>query len=349
MPSAADSFLVQNRVWLIDCLVTGKDVVEKALGVRAIDDDGAVVISARCAYNVRSEKAVISMETSDVQRSAIRGYLESCGMRSVKIVEASLVDSLKSVMAWCVVDGFVLLSFEDKPAKRSFDGGEEGCTQSKILRTAASLLQDGSTELQEVSGTAIDGMAGGVNAAIDMNDTVAQNQVQLISVMQSLPGILTEAIARPLQTQVVDLCTVTARSTQACMDQLDNLKEQVRELKAEKDILRNQLSVQLQESVEVNERQRFQISQLHKQRDQLIERNTVLLEEKVGAPISADAAKIASLEAIIKNQRTALNMLNIKKEEATVALVRSETRNKELVKERDAMGKRLAELLGAGK
>jgi hypothetical protein len=321
--------------------------VEKTLGVRAIDNDGAVVISARCAYNVRSEKAVISMETSDVQRLAIRSYLESCGMRSIKILETSLVDSLKSVMGWCVVDGFVLLSFEDKPAKRSFDGGEEGCTQSKILRTAASLLQDGSTELQGVSGAAIDGIVGGVVAPVDMNDTVAQNQLQLISVMQSLPGILTEAIARPLQTQVVDLCTVTARSTQACMDQLDNLKEQVRELKAEKDILRNQLSVQLQESVEVNERQRFQISQLHKQRDQLIERNTMLLEER--APISADAAKTASLEAIIKNQRTALNMLNIKKEEATVALVRSEARNKELVKERDAMGKRLAELLGAGK
>ena len=73
MPSAADSFLVQNRVWLIDCLVTGKDVVEKALGVRAIDNDGAVVISARCAYNVRSEKAVISMETSYVQRLAMSG------------------------------------------------------------------------------------------------------------------------------------------------------------------------------------------------------------------------------------------------------------------------------------
>ena len=134
------------------------------------------------------------------------------------------------------------------------------------------------------------------------------------------------------------------------MDQLDILKEQVRELKAEKDILRNQLSVQLQECIEVNERQRFQISQLHKQRDKLIEQNTALLEEKARLVVDADsAAKIASLETINKNQRAALNMVNIKKEEVAISLARSEASNRDLVKERDAMRKKLAELLGAGK
>ena len=134
------------------------------------------------------------------------------------------------------------------------------------------------------------------------------------------------------------------------MDQLDILKEQVRELKAEKEILRNQFLIKIQESVEVNERQRFQISQLHKQMDRLTEQNTALLVEKDKILVDADpAAKIASIETIVKNQRAALNMVNIKKEEVTISLARSEASNRDLVKERDAMRKKLAELLGAGK
>ena len=134
------------------------------------------------------------------------------------------------------------------------------------------------------------------------------------------------------------------------MDQLDILKEQVRELKAEKEILRNQFLIKIQESVEVNERQRFQISQLHKQMDRLTEQNTALLVEKDKILVDADpAAKIASLETIVKNRRAALNMANMKKEEVAISLARSEASNRDLVKERDAMRKKLAELLGAGK
>ena len=134
------------------------------------------------------------------------------------------------------------------------------------------------------------------------------------------------------------------------MDQLDILKEQVRELKAEKEILRNQFLVKIQESVEVNERQRFQISQLHKQMDRLTEQNTALLVEKDKILVDADpAAKIASLETIVKNRRAALNMANMKKEEVAISLARSEASNRDLVEETDAMRKKLAELLGAGK
>ena len=134
------------------------------------------------------------------------------------------------------------------------------------------------------------------------------------------------------------------------MDQLDILKEQVRELKAEKEILRNQFLIKIQESVEVNERQRFQISQLHKQMDRLTEQNTALLVEKDKILVDADpAAKIASLETIVKNQRAALNMANMKKEEVAISLARSEASNRDLVEETDAMRKKLAELLGAGK
>ena len=186
--------------------------------------------------------------------------------------------------------------------------------------------------------------------AVEIKEIMVSNKLELVSAIQALPSILDESITRSLQAQVGDLSSVMVRSTQACMDQLDNLKEQVRELKAEKDILRNQLSVQLQECIEVNERQRFQISQLHKQRDKLIEQNTALLEEKARLVVDADsAAKIASLETINKNQRAALNMVNIKKEEVAISLARSEASNRDLVKERDAMRKKLAELLGAGK
>ena len=132
------------------------------------------------------------------------------------------------------------------------------------------------------------------------------------------------------------------------MDQLDILKEQVRELKAEKEILRNQFLIKIQESVEVNERQRFQISQLHKQMDRLTEQNTALLVEKDKILVDADpAAKIASLETIVKNRRAALNMANMKKEEVAISLARSEASNRDLVEETDAMRKKLAELLGA--
>jgi len=134
------------------------------------------------------------------------------------------------------------------------------------------------------------------------------------------------------------------------MDQLDILKEQVRELKAEKEILRNQFLIKIQESVEVNERQRFQISQLHKQMDRLTEQNTALLVEKDKILVDADpAAKIASLETIVKNRRAALNMANMKKEEVAISLARSEASNRDLVEETDAMRKKLAELLGAAK
>jgi len=332
-------------VWLINCLIESKHALDKTLQVGSIESIGkrnaCAVISVRCAFNAYSEEAVIHMETDDVEMSVLSRYFETSGARSVKIESLSSAESLKSVMDWCVKDGFVLLSFDDKSKKRSLDDNEEGESQSKTPKIAAIAALDG--ESQQLQNTAAE-------VAVEIKEIMVSNKLELVSAIQALPSILDESITRSLQAQVGDLSSVMVRSTQACMDQLDNLKEQVRELKAEKDILRNQLSVQLQECIEVNERQRFQISQLHKQRDKLIEQNTALLEEKARLVVDADsAAKIASLETINKNQRAALNMVNIKKEEVAISLARSEASNRDLVEETDAMRKKLAELLGAAK
>ena len=332
-------------MWLINCLIESKHALDKTLQVGSIESidkrNACAVISVRCAFNAYSEEAVIHMETDDVEMSVLSNYFETSGARSVKIESLSSAESLKSVMDWCVKDGFVLLSFDDRSKKRSLDDNEEGESQSKTPKIAAIAALD--VESQQLQNTAAE-------VAVEIKEIMVSNKLELVSAIQALPSILDESITRSLQAQVGDLSSVMVRSTQACMDQLDNLKEQVRELKAEKDILRNQLSVQLQECIEVNERQRFQISQLHKQRDKLIEQNMALLEEKARLVVDADsAAKIASLETINKNQRAALNMVNIKKEEVTISLARSEASNRDLVKERDAMRKKLAELLGAGK
>ena len=332
-------------MWLINCLIESKHALDKTLQVGSIESIGkrnaCAVISVRCAFNAYSEEAVIHMETDDVEMSVLSRYFETSGARSVKIESLSSAESLKSVMDWCVKDGFVLLSFDDKSKKRSLDDNEEGESQSKTPKIAAIAALDG--ESQQLQNTAAE-------VAVEIKEIMVSNKLELVSAIQALPSILDESITRSLQAQVGDLSSVMVRSTQACMDQLDNLKEQVRELKAEKDILRNQLSVQLQECIEVNERQRFQISQLHKQRDKLIEQNTALLEEKARLVVDADsAAKIASLETINKNQRAALNMVNIKKEEVAISLARSEASNRDLVEETDTMRKKLAELLGAGK
>ena len=92
------------------------------------------------------------METDDVEMSVLSRYFETSGARSVKIESLSSAESLKSVMDWCVKDGFVLLSFDDRSKKRSLDDNEEGESQSKTPKIAAIAALDG--ESQQLQNTA---------------------------------------------------------------------------------------------------------------------------------------------------------------------------------------------------
>lgn len=196
-------------------------------------------------------------------------------------------------------------------------------------------------------------LGGRADEQQDLLEPMSPRSTQMIALIRGIPLAMNQLMMAPLQSQFAGFCATMTQTAQTNRGMVESLNEQVRELKAEKNIIENQMSVRIQQATETNDRQRYQISQLHKQRDQLIADKEALLVEKatifqsqhssaaqgMGAFSESAAlnAKIAQLEKELKGQKAHSAMTHNQKEQANILRVRAETQTKELKRNNDEL------------